>query len=151
MGRRVPVPSCLSSPSLPVSALPASPLPRPLVLLPLSPLLPDICFFSNVAVPAAGADSGRDSTVVSTRPGFYFRSSRRQLVSADLLDLFPAELTSFVIFPTLTSKGRGGVRVSHAVTRVSSSSRARVSSLGNGRVATYQRRSARTAARVSLA
>lgn len=109
MGRRVPVPSCLFSFFLLlVSALsPGSPFST-------SPLLPDICFFPNVAVRCRL--TANEIQPLFQRPGSYSRSPYRQL-SAGLLDLFPSELTSFIIFPALTSKGRRGVRVSHAVTR----------------------------------
>lgn len=104
MGRRAPVSSCLLSFSLPVSA--------PFCA---SSLLPDICFFPNVAVRCRL--TANEIRPLFLRPGSYSRSPCRQLVSANLLDLFPSELTSFVIFPPSTSKGRRGVRVSHAVTR----------------------------------
>lgn len=112
MGRRVSVPSCLSSFFLLVSAPPSA---LPLFLSLPSPLLPDICFFPNVAVRCRL--TANEIQPLFLRPGSYSRSPCRQLVSADLLDLFPSELTSFVIFPALTSKGRRGVRVSHAVMR----------------------------------
>lgn len=69
-------------------------------------------FRSNVA--ARSRLTANEIRPLFLRPGSYFRSPCRQLRFC-LPDLFPCELTSFVIFPALTPKGRRGVRVSHAV------------------------------------
>jgi len=69
VGRRVPVPSCLFSFSLPVSA----PLLLPLSPSSVSPLLPDICFFPNVAVRCR--PTANEIRSLFLRPGSYFRST----------------------------------------------------------------------------
>lgn len=89
--------------------------PPSLLCLPAGSLLPNICFFLNVAVRCRL--TANEIRPLFLRPGFYSRLPCRRLVSPAnlLLDLSDSllPLTSFVIFPVLTSKRRRGV--SHAV------------------------------------
>jgi len=135
-GFRSPLVSSLSlSRYLPV---PTSPLPHPAVPFSISPLLPDICFFSNVTVRCRL--TANEIRSLFLRPGSYSRSPCWQLVYCRPSQSFSLRVNEFRNFSSVNieeAERRPSVPRSYEDPRL----RTRVSSSENGWIATCQRRS----------